>query len=207
MIYRIHFKPAGDFLISMLLIVLLSPIIICSIILLFIANNGHVFFIQERPGYKTIPFKIIKFKTMREAFDDKGNPLPDDIRLTFIGRIVRSWSIDELLQLLNVLNGDMSLVGPRPLLMRYLPRYSPEQAIRHDVKPGITGLAQVNGRNSISWDEKFDLDIKYVKNQSFKLDILILVKTVINVFTRKDINSNQNTTMEEFLGITVKPNL
>jgi len=207
MIYRIHFKPAGDFLISMLLIVLLSPIIICSIILLFIANNGHVFFIQERPGYKTIPFKIIKFKTMRVAFDDKGNPLPDDIRLTFIGRIVRSWSIDELLQLLNVLNGDMSLVGPRPLLMRYLPRYSPEQAIRHDVKPGITGLAQVNGRNSISWDEKFDLDIKYVKNQSFKLDILILVKTVINVFTRKDINSNQNTTMEEFLGITVKPNL
>jgi lipopolysaccharide/colanic/teichoic acid biosynthesis glycosyltransferase len=198
--FRYFIKPLGDLIISLLLLIILSPIIILTAILLLIANNGKVFFFQQRPGLNCKPFKIVKFKTMRDAFDKNGDPLPDDVRLTKIGRFVRSASLDELLQLLNVLKGDMSLVGPRPLLMQYLSRYSPEQAKRHLVKPGITGWAQVNGRNAISWEQKFKLDIEYVEKQSFLLDIRILFKTFINVIHRKGISADGNATMEEFLG-------
>mgnify|MGYP000733832134 FL=1 len=137
---------------------------------------------------------------MRDAYDDNGNPLPDEVRLTKIGNLVRSASLDELLQLINVLKGDMSLVGPRPLLVQYLPLYSMKQARRHEVKPGITGWAQVNGRNAISWEDKFRLDVQYVDNQSFFLDLKILWLTVFNVLRRKDINSNNHATMDEFKG-------
>lgn len=171
------------------------------ILLLAIANSGSIFFFQLRPGYQGKPFYIIKFKTMRDAFDDSGNPLPDKIRLTKIGQLVRSASLDELLQLVNVLKGDMSLVGPRPLLMQYLKRYTSEQSRRHEVKPGITGWAQVNGRNSISWEEKFRLDVEYVDNISFGLDCKILWMTLLKVVQRKGVSSDSHVTMEEFKGI------
>ena len=193
-------KFLGDLIISLLLLILLSPIIILTAILLLIANNGKIFFFQQRPGLNCKPFKIVKFKTMRDAFDNNGDPLPDDVRLTKVGRFVRSASLDELLQLLNVLKGDMSLVGPRPLLMKYLSRYNTEQIKRHNVKPGITGWAQVNGRNAISWEEKFKLDVEYVEKQSFLLDIKILWMTFINVIQRKGISANGHVTMEEFKG-------
>ena len=194
------FKPLCDFLIALFLLIILSPIIILTAIFLFLANNGKVFFFQQRPGLNSKPFKIIKFKTMRDAFDKEGIPLPDDLRLTKVGSIVRSASLDELLQLINVLKGDMSLIGPRPLLMQYLPRYSPEQAKRHNVKPGITGWAQVNGRNAISWEQKFKYDVDYVEKQSFTLDIKILWMTFLNVIQRKGISADGHVTMEEFKG-------
>ena len=196
-----HFiKPLGDFMVSLFLLIILSPIIIFTAVFLFITNNRKIFFFQQRPGINSKPFKIIKFKTMRDAFDSTGNPLPDEERLTRIGQFVRSASLDELLQLVNVIKGDMSLVGPRPLLMQYLPRYSPEQVKRHNVKPGITGWAQVNGRNAITWEQKFEYDSEYVKNQSFLLDIKILFMTFINVINRKGINADGQATMGEFLG-------
>ena len=198
--YKHIIKPLCDFFIALFLLIILSPIILLTAILLFVANNGKVFFFQQRPGLNNKPFKIVKFKTMRDAFDNEGIPLPDVLRLTRVGSIVRSASLDELLQLINVLKGDMSLVGPRPLLMQYLSRYSPKQAIRHNVKPGITGWAQVNGRNAISWEQKFEYDSDYVKNQSFLLDIKIFFMTFINVITRKGINANGQATMGEFLG-------
>ena len=198
--YRSFIKLLGDFILALFFLIILSPIILLTAILLFFANNGKVFFFQQRPGLNSKPFNIIKFKTMRDAFDKEGIPLPDELRLTKVGSIVRSASLDELLQLVNVIKGDMSLVGPRPLLMQYLPRYSPEQAKRHNVKPGITGLAQVNGRNAITWDQKFEYDSEYVKNQSFLLDIKILFMTFINVINRKGINANGQATMGEFLG-------
>jgi lipopolysaccharide/colanic/teichoic acid biosynthesis glycosyltransferase len=167
---------------------------------LFLVNNGKVFFLQERPGCRAKSFKIIKFKTMRDAFDEKGIPLPDKDRLTKIGKFIRSVSLDELLQLINVLKGDMSLVGPRPLLMQYLERYNTEQARRHEVKPGITGWAQVNGRNAISWEEKFLYDVEYVDKQSFILDIKIIWMTFLNVIQRKGISADGHVTMEEFMG-------
>lgn len=166
--------------------------------LLAIANEGSIFFLQTRPGYQAKPFNIIKFKTMRDAFDDTGKPLPDEHRLTKIGQWVRSASLDELLQLVNVLKGDMSLVGPRPLLMHYLDRYTLEQARRHDVKPGITGWAQVNGRNAISWEEKFRYDVEYVQKQSFTLDIKIIWMTFFYVIRRKGVSAAGHVTMEEF---------
>jgi lipopolysaccharide/colanic/teichoic acid biosynthesis glycosyltransferase len=196
-----HFiKPFGDFFIALFLLIILSPIILLTAILLFLANNGKVFFFQQRPGLNSKPFKIVKFKTMRDVFDNDGFPLPDDVRLTKVGSIVRSASLDELLQLINVLKGDMSLVGPRPLLMQYLSRYSPEQARRHEVKPGITGWAQVNGRNAINWEQKFKYDIEYVEKQSFALDFKILWKTFFNVIQRKGISADGHVTMEEFKG-------
>ena len=198
--YRSFIKLLGDFFLALFLLIILSPIILLTAILLFFANNGKVFFFQQRPGLNSKPFKIIKFKTMRDAFDSTGNPLPDEERLTRLGQFVRSASLDELLQLVNVIKGDMSLVGPRPLLIEYLSRYSPEQAKRHNVKPGITGWAQVNGRNAISWERKFEYDSEYVKNQSFLLDIKILFMTFINVINRKGINANGQATMGEFLG-------
>jgi lipopolysaccharide/colanic/teichoic acid biosynthesis glycosyltransferase len=196
-----HFiKPLGDFFIALFLLIILSPIILLTAILLFLANNGKVFFFQQRPGLNSKPFKIVKFKTMRDAFDQEGIPLPDELRLTKVGNLVRSASLDELLQLINVLKGDMSLVGPRPLLMQYLSRYSPEQAKRHNVKPGITGWAQVNGRNAISWEQKFKLDIEYVEKQSFTLDLKILWMTFLNVLQRKDVTADGHVSMEEFKG-------
>lgn len=194
-------KPIADFWSALLLLIILSPIILVTTFLLAFVNRGSVFFFQKRPGLNALPFKIIKFKTMRDAFDKKGNLLPDELRLTKVGKIVRSASIDELLQLINVLKGDMSLVGPRPLLMHYLPRYSKEQARRHDVKPGITGWAQVNGRNAISWEEKFRLDVEYVNTQSFYLDIKILWMTFINVIQRNGISASGHATIEEYKGM------
>jgi lipopolysaccharide/colanic/teichoic acid biosynthesis glycosyltransferase len=170
------------------------------ILILAIANKGSVFFLQTRPGYRAKPFKIIKFKTMSDAYNKTGIPLPDEIRLTKVGQLLRSASLDELLQLINVLKGDMSLVGPRPLLMQYLPRYSPEQAKRHNVKPGITGWAQVNGRNAISWEQKFKFDVEYVDKQSFALDLKILWMTFVNVIQRKGISADGHVTMKEFKG-------
>ena len=199
-LYKKFFKPLIDFLSAAVLLIILSPIILGVIILLAIANRGSVFFLQPRPGYQAKPFKIIKCKTMRDAFDDTGKPLPDEIRLTRVGQLVRSASLDELLQLVNVLKGDMSLVGPRPLLMQYLERYTPDQARRHDVKPGITGWAQVNGRNAISWEEKFRLDVEYVDKQSFCLDCKILWMTLLNVIQRKGISADGHVTMDEFRG-------
>jgi len=198
--YYNFIKPLGDFIISLFLLITLSPIILLTAIFLLVANKGKVFFFQQRPGLNSKPFNIIKFKTMRDAFDRYGEPLPDEVRLTGVGSIVRSASLDELLQLINVLKGDMSLVGPRPLLMQYLSRYSPEQARRHNVKPGITGWAQVNGRNAISWDQKFKFDVDYVEKQTFALDIKILWMTLLNVIQRKGISADGHATMEEFRG-------
>ena len=189
-----------DVSVALILLILLSPLILGVIILLAIANKGAIFFLQTRPGLKAKPFKIIKFKTMRDAYDDSGKPLPDELRLTRVGQLVRSASLDELLQLVNVLKGDMSLVGPRPLLMQYLDRYTLEQARRHEVKPGITGWAQVNGRNAITWEEKFRFDVEYVEKQSFLLDIKIFWMTFLNVIQRKGIGADGHVTMEEFNG-------
>ncbi len=199
-LYKQIFKNSLDVIGASVLLIALSPIIVWVIILLAIANKGSVFFIQTRPGHRAIPFKIIKFKTMRDAFDDKGDPLPDALRLTKIGQFVRSVSLDELPQLINVVKGDMSLIGPRPLLMRYLQRYNSEEARRHEVKPGITGWAQVNGRNAISWEDKFKFDVEYVEKISFSLDVRILWMTVVNVLKRKGISSEEHVTMEEFMG-------
>jgi lipopolysaccharide/colanic/teichoic acid biosynthesis glycosyltransferase len=198
--YKHFLKPLGDYLIALFLLIILSPIILLTAILLLIVNNGKVFFFQQRPGLNCKSFKIVKFKTMKDAFDQDGVPLPDDVRLTKVGSKVRSASLDELLQLINVLRGDMSLVGPRPLLMQYLPRYNTEQAKRHNVKPGITGWAQVNGRNAISWEQKFKYDVEYVEKQSFALDIKILWMTFLNVIQRKGISADGHVTMEEFKG-------
>jgi lipopolysaccharide/colanic/teichoic acid biosynthesis glycosyltransferase len=198
--YIVVFKPLGDFFISLLLLIILSPIIVAISLLLYLTNNGRVFFFQQRPGLHSEPFMIIKFKTMRDAFDENGNPLPDEHRITKIGKIVRSASLDELLQLINVIKGDMSLVGPRPLLMQYLSRYTKEQAKRHNVKPGITGWAQVNGRNAISWEQKFNYDVEYVDKQSFALDLKILWLTFLNVIQRKGISADGHVTIEEFKG-------
>lgn len=193
-------KPFCDFFVSLFLLIILSPIIFITSIFLLFVNKGKIFFFQQRPGLKGKPFKIIKFKTMKDAFDTEGIPLPDEVRLTKIGKFVRSASLDELLQLINVLKGDMSLVGPRPLLMQYLTRYNLEQAKRHNVKPGITGWAQVNGRNAISWDQKFKFDVEYVENQSFALDLKILSMTLFNVIQRKGISADGHVSMEEFKG-------
>jgi lipopolysaccharide/colanic/teichoic acid biosynthesis glycosyltransferase len=198
--YKKIIKPIADFVSALFLLVILSPVILLTIVLLAIVNRGSVFFFQQRPGFNSIPYMIIKFKTMKDGFDENGNQLSDEIRLTKVGKFVRSSSVDELLQLINVLKGEMSLVGPRPLLMQYLPRYSKEQARRHEVKPGITGWAQVNGRNSIGWEEKFRLDVEYVDKQSFWLDCKILWMTFLNVIQRKGISADGHVTMGEFMG-------
>ena len=199
-IYRTIIKPLADFASAFVLLVVLFPIVAITTLLLFFANNGRVFFFQQRPGLNAQPFNIIKFKTMRDAFDEKGVPLPDEVRLNTVGRFIRSGSLDELLQLVNVLKGDMSLVGPRPLLMQYIPSYSKDQARRHEVKPGITGWAQINGRNAISWEEKFRLDVEYVDKQSFMMDVKILWMTIVNVLRRKGISADGYATMQEFMG-------
>ncbi len=189
--YKNFFKRVIDFIISFIAIICLSPILLVVTIWLHFANKGAgVFFFQDRPGKGSKIFKIIKFKTMTDERDEKGNLLPDAKRLTKVGRFVRSTSIDELPQLFNVLKGDMALIGPRPLLVQYLPLYSQEQARRHEVRPGITGWAQCHGRNAISWTEKFKLDVWYVDHLSFGIDIKVICLTLKKVFARADINQS-----------------
>ncbi len=198
--YKNYIKRIIDFFTACLGIILLSPIFIIVMIVLFISNKGNLFFFQVRPGINERNFKIIKFKTMNDKKDEKGNLLPDTKRLTKVGRFVRRTSLDEIPQLINVLKGDMSLIGPRPLLVQYLPLYNNIQKQRHDVRPGITGWAQVNGRNAISWQQKFEYDIWYVDHLSFKLDLKIILLTIKKVFTREGISQNGEATMEYFTG-------
>lgn len=199
--YRRFFKRLFDIIISFTALVCLSPILVVVTIWLHFANKGAgAFFLQERPGKNAKIFKIIKYKTMTDERDENGQLLPDAARLTKIGRFVRSTSIDELPQLINVLKGDMSLIGPRPLLIQYLPLYSPTQARRHEVRPGITGWAQCNGRNAISWQDKFALDVWYVDNVSLITDIKIIFITIKKVLVRSDISSATSATMEPFNG-------
>lgn len=199
--YRHFFKRFFDILISFTALVCLSPVLIIVTIWLHFANKGAgAFFLQERPGKNAKIFKIIKYKTMTDERDANGNLLPDAERLTKVGRFVRSTSIDELPQLINVLKGDMSLIGPRPLLIEYLPLYSATQARRHEVRPGITGWAQVNGRNAISWQKRFELDVWYVNNLSLLTDIKIILITIKKVLYRSNISSSTSATMEPFDG-------
>lgn len=198
--YISFFKPIIDFILALTLLILFIPILLLVYLLIRITSNCDPIFCQERPGFKEKPFKIFKFRTMTEERGVDGELLPDEERLTSLGKIIRKTSLDELPQLINVLKGDISLVGPRPLIMRYLPRYNGEQARRHDVKPGITGWAQVNGRDAISWNEKFKLDIYYVDHVGFGLDLKILFKTVINVFLGKDESPVNSDIMEEWYG-------
>lgn len=199
--YKNFFKRFIDFVISLIALICLSPILLVVTIWLHFANKGAgAFFLQERPGKDAKIFKIIKFKTMTDERDDNGNLLPDAQRLTKVGKFVRSTSIDELPQLINVLKGDMALIGPRPLLVQYLPLYSPEQARRHEVRPGISGWAQCHGRNSISWTEKFKLDVWYVDHCTLKTDIIIIITTIKSVIHREGISQDGRATMEAFNG-------
>ncbi|HTD39028.1 MAG TPA: sugar transferase [Mucilaginibacter sp.] len=200
MIYNRIFKRVFDFILSFILFVALCPLFFIVIVLLLIANNGRVFFCQPRPGRKEQIFKVIKFKTMNDRKDSDGSLLPDAERLTTIGKFVRRTSLDEIPQLLNVIKGDMSLVGPRPLLVEYLPLYNEVQRHRHDVRPGITGWAQINGRNAISWAEKFEYDIWYVNHQTFLIDLKILWLTIARVFKSEGINQAGHVTMDRFKG-------
>lgn len=193
-------KSLFDKTLALFLIILFSPIYIVVSLLIFFKMGSPILFRQKRPGYKEKIFGIYKFRTMTNEKDANGNLLPDDKRLVGIGKFIRSTSLDELPQLFNVLKGDMSFVGPRPLLEEYLPLYNEKQKRRHDVKPGITGWAQVNGRNAISWEQKFDYDVWYVDNQSFLLDIKILWLTFLKVVKRSDISSSTSSTMEKFTG-------
>jgi undecaprenyl phosphate N,N'-diacetylbacillosamine 1-phosphate transferase len=198
--YRNNFKRLFDLILASSLFLLFSPFFIIITSFLYISNNGKPFFVQKRPGLNEKIFEIIKFKTMNDKKDENGNFLPDKDRLTKIGIFVRKSSLDEIPQLLNILKGDMSLIGPRPLLIEYLSLYNEQQKKRHHVKPGITGWAQVNGRNAISWQQKFDLDIWYVENFSFVLDLKIIFKTILNIFLSKDINQNGKATVDYFKG-------
>ncbi len=198
--YKRWIKNWLDILIGTIVFLLLSPIFMATVLGLFIANRGKPFFFQPRPGRYGHVFKVIKFKTMNDRRDTKGNLLPDSLRLTSIGAFIRKTSLDEIPQLINVIKGDMSLVGPRPLLVEYLPLYNKQQARRHEVRPGITGWAQVNGRNAISWEQKFEYDVWYVENISLALDIKILWLTVKKVFKREGINQAGQATMEKFTG-------
>lgn len=199
--YKHFFKRFLDFWISLIVLICISPILLVVTIWLHFANKGAgAFFFQDRPGKDAKIFKVIKFKTMTDEKDENGKLLPDSLRLTKVGKFVRSTSIDELPQLINVLKGDMALIGPRPLRVHYLPLYSPEQARRHEVRPGISGWAQCHGRNAISWTEKFKLDVWYVDHCSLWTDIRITFLTIKNVLMRKDINSAEATTMYPFNG-------
>ncbi len=200
MIYRSIFKRVFDFVISFILLLIFSPILVVVSIILFFQNSGKAFFIQSRPGKHQQSFDVIKFKTMTDRKDEKGILLPDNQRITLFGNVLRKLSIDELPQLINVLKGDMSLVGPRPLLFKYIPFYSVDQNRRHDVRPGITGWAQVNGRNSISWTKKFELDVYYVDHVSFILDIKILWMTFLKVIMKEGINQSGDRPMLPFDG-------
>lgn len=203
--YKHFFKRFLDIILSLLALICLSPFLLIVTLLLYIANEGAgAFFLQERPGYKGKIFKVIKFKTMNDKRDENGKLLLDTLRITKVGKFVRSTSLDELPQLINVLKGDMSLIGPRPLLVKYLPLYSKEQMRRHDVRPGITGWAQCHGRNAMTWKKKFEYDVWYVDHLSFMTDLKVIFYSIKTVFAREGINGeNEETsrpTMEEFNG-------
>ena len=197
--YKTYLKNISDFIVASLSFLILLPVFIL-IALILIIIEGNLFFLQKRPGKNEKIFSIIKFKTMNDKKDKYGKLLPDKLRLTKIGNFIRTTSLDEIPQLINVIKGDMSIVGPRPLLIEYLPLYNDFQKQRHDVKPGITGYAQVNGRNAINWGKKFELDIYYVKKISFALDCKIVFKTIVKVFLCSDINKANESTIEEFKG-------
>lgn len=198
--YKFFFKQVIDVVVAILAFLILLPVFLMVMLALMIANDGKPFFFQTRPGKQARLFKIIKFKTMNDRKDKNGDLLPDYLRLTKIGSFVRKTSLDEIPQLLNVLKGDMSLIGPRPLLPEYLPLYNVEQNRRHEVKPGITGWAQVNGRNAITWKRKFELDVWYVDNVSFLLDLKIVWLTIKKVVVKEGISSSTSATMEKFTG-------
>lgn len=200
-LYKSIFKRFLDFWISLIVLIIISPILLVVTVWLHFANKGAgAFFFQERPGKDGKIFKVIKYKTMTDERDSDGNLLPDEVRLTKVGKFVRSTSIDELPQLINVLKGDMALIGPRPLLVQYLPLYSPEQARRHEVRPGISGWAQCHGRNAISWTEKFKLDVWYVDHVTLMTDLKVIWITIMKVLKRDGISQVGNATMEAFNG-------
>ncbi|MEM6735093.1 MAG: sugar transferase [Bacteroidota bacterium] len=198
--YKSIVKPFFDRLIALVALLIAIPLILLLMILLFIFQQGQIFFTQPRPGKGEKIFTLVKFKTMKDAFDEKGEPLQDVLRLTTVGKWIRKTSLDELPQLFNILKGDMSFIGPRPWLVEYLPLYNDYQRKRHRVKPGITGWAQVNGRNAISWEKRFELDVYYVENQSFSLDLRILLLTILKVFKAEGISAEGSVTMEKFKG-------
>ena len=193
-------KRFFDFIVALISLIFLWPVIALVYLLILVKMGRPVLFVQQRPGLNAVPFYIYKFRTMLLTKDENNALLPDDKRMTSLGNVLRKYSLDELLQLFNVLKGDLSLVGPRPLLMEYVPLYSIEQARRHSVRPGITGWAQVNGRNAISWDEKFKLDVWYVDHQSFMLDVKILLFTVKKVLIREGVSAEGEVTMPRFTG-------
>lgn len=199
-LYRKYFKRPMDFILSLMAIVVLSPVLIIVGILVRVKLGSPVLFKQKRPGLNEKIFTMYKFRTMTDEKDENGELLPNRIRLTKFGRILRATSLDELPELFNILKGDMSIIGPRPLLIEYLPIYNEIQKHRHDVRPGLSGLAQVNGRNAISWEEKFDYDIEYVETISFSLDVKLIVQTFLKVFKREGVNKSENVTMEKFKG-------
>lgn len=198
--YRNYIKRIIDLILSFMAIIVLSPVLLIVAILVRTKLGSPVIFKQKRPGMNEKIFTLYKFRTMTDETDEQGNLLPDEVRLTKFGKLLRSTSLDELPELFNILKGDMAIVGPRPLLVRYLPRYNEHQKKRHNVRPGFTGYAQVNGRNSISWEEKFDFDVYYVEHVSFLLDVKIIFKTIKVVFAREGISSDTSATMEEFGG-------
>ena len=198
--YKRFVKRCLDFLLSLAALIILSPVLLLVAILVRCKLGSPILFKQKRPGLHEKIFCMYKFRTMTDAKDADGNLLPDEVRLTKFGKLLRSTSLDELPELFNILKGDMAIVGPRPLLVQYLPRYNERQHHRHDVRPGFTGLAQVNGRNSISWQEKFEWDVKYVEQVSFLMDVKIIAKTVGVVLKRDGISSETSATMEEFRG-------
>lgn len=193
-------KPLADFSVALTVFVVFSPLFVVLVLLLIVANDGKPFFFQPRPGKREKIFKVVKFKTMNDKKDKDGNLLSDAERLTPVGAFIRKTSLDELPQMINVIKGDMSIVGPRPLLVEYLPLYNETQKHRHDVKPGITGWAQTNGRNAIGWKQKFEYDVWYVQHISFALDFKILLRTILKVFKSEGISSDTSVTMEKFKG-------
>jgi lipopolysaccharide/colanic/teichoic acid biosynthesis glycosyltransferase len=204
MIYRFFFKRLIDLFTAILGLLVVFPVFVFLILVLAIVNKGTPFFIQKRPGRNEKIFSIIKFKTMTNAKDKNGNLLPDEKRLTTIGKLVRKTSLDELPQLLNIVKGDMSFIGPRPLLIRYLPFYSETEKIRHSIRPGITGLAQISGRNLLNWDDRLKKDIEYVENLHFGLDFKIFIKTIQKVITSKDVVVNPNSVIQDLDAIRSK---
>ena len=202
--YKNYLKRVMDFILSLLAIIVLSPVLLVVAVLVRTKLGSPVLFTQERPGKDEKIFKLYKFRTMTDEKDEHGNLLSDEVRLTKFGKMLRSTSLDELPELFNILKGDMSIVGPRPSLVRYLPRYSAEQRRRHEVRPGLSGLAQVNGRNAISWEDKFKYDVEYVDNVTFLGDWKIIFQTVLNVLKRDGISSETSATMEEFMGSNMK---
>ena len=198
--YAKYLKRYLDFWIALIALIVLSPVLIALTVIGTVKMKGNPFFTQDRPGWHEKIFKLIKFRTMTNEKDKKGNLLPDEKRLTAYGKFLRSTSLDELPELINILKGDMAIIGPRPLLVKYLPRYNKEQHHRHDVRPGLTGYAQVNGRNALTWEDKFNMDVWYTKHITMATDINILIKTVKIVLKKEGINSETSATMEEFMG-------